>query len=63
MMFWPKPSPVANDSGYAEARSRLSEALDAWMKAESDPGAPMDTIEALQASRKGQHLYGRDPGD
>ena len=49
---------LATDSGYAEGRKRLSQALDEWMKSESDPGAPVDTIEALQASRKGAHLYG-----
>lgn len=48
---------LATDPGYADTRSRFSEALSAWMKEESDPGAPVDTIEALQASRKGQHLY------
>lgn len=44
----------------ASTKERLSNALDAWMKDQSDPGAPVDTAEALQASRKGKHLYGPD---
>ncbi len=50
---------LVEDEGYAEIKSRLSGALDAWMEAEGDPGAEVDTIEALQASRKGQHLHGK----
>lgn len=42
----------------AATKDKLSNALDAWMKDQSDPGAPVDTAEALQASRKGKHLYG-----
>jgi uncharacterized sulfatase len=49
---------LAGDEGYAGVKAKLSAALDAWMKAEGDPGAAVDTIEALQASRKGEHLHG-----
>jgi len=49
---------LAADAGYTAEKSRLSKALDAWMKAEADPGAEVDTVEALTASRKGEHLYG-----
>ena len=49
---------LAKDSGYEDTRSRLSKALDEWMKAESDPGAAVDTVEALKASRQGKHMYG-----
>ena len=49
---------VANDPLYAESKSRLSAALDAWMAAQSDPGAAVDTVEALQAARRGAHLHG-----
>jgi len=49
---------LAGDTGYAETKGTLSKALDDWMKAESDPGAAVDTVKALKASRKGQHLYG-----
>jgi uncharacterized sulfatase len=50
---------LAEDSGYAEVRSRLRAALQEWMKEEADPGAEVDTVEALQAARKGGHLYGK----
>ncbi len=49
---------LAKDDGYAEVKAKLNAALEAWMKSESDPGAAVDTIKALQASRKGEHLYG-----
>ena len=48
----------ADDSKYEEIKARLSKSLNAWMAAESDPGAPVDTPEALKASRAGEHLYG-----
>jgi N-sulfoglucosamine sulfohydrolase len=31
--------------------------LDGWMKAQGDPGLAQDTDEAIQAARKGNHLY------
>ncbi len=49
---------LARDDGYAEVKARLSDALDEWLKTESDPGAAVDTVEALQAARKGEHLHG-----
>ncbi|MDF1850860.1 MAG: sulfatase [Verrucomicrobiales bacterium] len=49
---------LAGDDGYAEVKSRLAKALDDWMTAEADPGAKVDTVEALKASRQGEHLYG-----
>lgn len=49
---------LAADSGYDEAKSKLSKALEAWMKSQSDPGEAVDTAEALQAARKGAHLHG-----
>ncbi|MDF1739240.1 MAG: sulfatase [Verrucomicrobiales bacterium] len=50
---------IAGDAGYDEIKARLSTALDAWLKAEGDPGAPVDTKESLEASRAGKHLYGK----
>lgn len=50
---------LAGDEGYAEVKAKLSAALDAWMTAEGDPGAAVDTVEALKASREGEHLHGR----
>lgn len=49
---------LADQPNHDAARAKLSAALDAWMKAEADPGAAVDTVEALQASRKGAHLHG-----
>ncbi|MEM6916914.1 MAG: sulfatase [Verrucomicrobiota bacterium] len=49
---------LAEDEGYAEVKARLRSALDAWMAKEGDPGAKVDTIEALSAARKGKHLFG-----
>ena len=49
---------LAKDAGYNEVKSKLKTALAEWMKDEKDPGPAVDTVEALQASRKGQHLHG-----
>ncbi|MCA8995350.1 MAG: heparan N-sulfatase, partial [Planctomycetaceae bacterium] len=51
---------VVDDPNYQEIQSRLSGVLDDWMRSQGDPGIPQDTREALQASRKGHHLYGPD---
>ncbi len=50
---------LADDPAHAAIKRRLSSQLDAWMKSQGDPGAPEDTLEAIQAARKGEHLYGR----
>ena len=44
----------------AETKNRLSDALDQWMIEQQDPGADVDTEQALKAARKGQHLHGRE---
>jgi uncharacterized sulfatase len=49
---------LADDPKFAETKARLREALHQWMQSQSDPGAAVDTVEALKASRRGQHLYG-----
>lgn len=49
---------LAGDARHAKAKAKLSAALDEWMKSQSDPGAPVDTTEALHTARKGDHLYG-----
>ena len=41
---------------------RLAAALDRWLSNQADPGAPVDSPQALQAARKGRHLHGRKPG-
>lgn len=38
-------------------KTRLSSELDRWMSQQGDPGVPLDTREALQAARHGQHKY------
>lgn len=38
-------------------REQLSNALDDWMRSQGDPGAPEDTKAALEAARRGEHLY------
>ncbi|MEM9016932.1 MAG: sulfatase [Verrucomicrobiota bacterium] len=48
---------LAEDSGYGEIKAKLSAALDRWMNAEGDPGAAVDTAEALKAARRGEHLH------
>ncbi len=52
---------LAEDEKLAEVKSRLSTELDRWMKAQGDPGVPQDTRRALEAARKGRHLYGPPP--
>lgn len=49
---------LANDKRYADVKTRLRAALDNWMQSQSDPGAPVDTVDALQAARQARHLYG-----
>jgi len=43
---------LANDPHYAEVKARLSAELDRWMESQADPGAALDTKEALQAVRR-----------
>ncbi|MEM9588477.1 MAG: sulfatase/phosphatase domain-containing protein, partial [Planctomycetota bacterium] len=38
-------------------KQQLADQLAKWMEAEGDPGISQDTLKALEASRKGQHLY------
>lgn len=49
---------LADHPEYATVKARLSKALDEWMEDQEDPGKAVDTIEALQAARRGAHLYG-----
>ncbi len=44
-------------SSHARIKARLSAELDRWMAAQGDPGAPEDTERAIQAARRGKHLY------
>ena len=53
---------LADDPALVSVKARLSAELDRWMKAQGDPGAPQDTHEAIQAARRGQHMYGAPSG-
>ncbi len=48
---------LASDPQHAEIKQRLRQKLDQWMASQGDPGAPEDTMEAIQAARQGKHLY------
>jgi uncharacterized sulfatase len=48
---------LAGSPALRETQTRLAAALDRWMTAQGDPGAPQDTLQALQAARRGQHRY------
>ena len=50
---------LSKDGGYGEVKASLSAALDAWMESEGDPGAAVDTVEALKAARQMEHLHGQ----
>ena len=52
---------LANDPASSDIKARLSTELDRWMKEQGDPGAPQDTHEAIQAARRGKHMYGATP--
>lgn len=43
---------LADDPAYAEVKARLSAELDRWMESQEDPGAALDTKEALKAVRR-----------
>jgi len=52
---------LADDPAQAERKARLAAELDRWMTAQEDPGVPVDTVEALEAARRGAHLHGAAP--
>ena len=54
---------VADDASRADAKATLRAALDQWMESQADPGSAVDTVEALQAARRGQHLHGPQMAD
>ena len=49
---------LTDDPRYAEIKTALSRELDVWMKSQGDPGAEQDTHAAIQAAKKGKHLFG-----
>ena len=48
---------LVDDPKRREIKSRLSAELDRWMHSQGDPGAAQDTQRALQAAKRGEHLY------
>ena len=50
---------LANDPSEAKRLAKLRKELDRWMNAQGDPGAPVDTPKAIQASKNGNHLHGQ----
>ena len=50
---------LANDPSEAKPLAKLRKELDRWMNAQGDPGAPVDTPKAIQASKNGNHLHGQ----
>ncbi len=49
---------LANSPEYANQKKRLFNELTRWLKEQGDPGIPQDTFEAIEAARRGEHLYG-----
>ncbi len=52
---------LADDPAASAVKARLSAELDRWMKQQGDPGAPQDTHKAIEAARRGEHIYGPIP--
>lgn len=48
---------LAADPAPIKRTQQLSAALDGWMTDQGDPGKPQDTMESLQAARKGKHRF------
>ena len=49
---------LAADPAHQDIQDRLRAELDRYVAAQGDPGAPQDTLEAVRAARRGEHLYG-----
>ncbi|MDA7504119.1 hypothetical protein N8553_03980 [bacterium] len=49
---------LVDSSEHSAIKDRLSIELDRWLTEQGDPGVPQDTMEAIEAARKGEHLYG-----
>ncbi len=49
---------LADNPAVSGVKARLSAELDRWMKEQGDPGAPQDTHKAIEAARRGAHIYG-----
>jgi uncharacterized sulfatase len=52
---------LAGRSEHAAIQNKLRAELDRWLTAQNDPGIPLDTPEAYQAAKQGQHRYHPKP--
>jgi len=50
---------LVDDKKHNKQLTKLRAELDRWMTSQKDPGALVDTINAIQASRKNKHLHGQ----
>jgi len=51
---------LAGSPDHTNRQKQFQSALHRWMKSQNDPGAELDTQEAIQAARQGKHLYQAD---
>lgn len=49
---------LAEDPASSRIKASLSAELNRWMAQQGDPGAPQDSHKAIEAARRGKHLYG-----
>jgi uncharacterized sulfatase len=52
---------LVGDKAQSTRLDQMRTELDRWMKSQGDPGSPMDTQKAIQASRQGKHIYTPKP--
>ena len=50
---------LAGNPEYSSKQKQLSQELDRWLESQDDPGKPQDSIKALEAARRGKHLFGK----
>jgi N-sulfoglucosamine sulfohydrolase len=48
---------LVSDSTFSERKQQLKTELTNWMTRQGDPGILQDTMDALEAARKQQHLF------
>jgi len=51
---------LAEDPAVSDRKIRLRSELNRWMEEQGDPGAAQDTHKAIEAARRGAHIYGPD---
>tara|TARA_B100000945_G_scaffold296722_1_gene275214 strand:+ start:1820 stop:3238 length:1419 start_codon:yes stop_codon:yes gene_type:complete len=50
-------SNLAGTSEVSKIQKQLQHELHRWMKSQNDPGADLDTQQAIQAAKQGKHIY------